>query len=166
MRIIVDGVDHHIHVAVIVKITEGAAARSGRGHDGGTRLLRDVIETAVAQILVQQFLLRVAGFGLELFDFGIHVAVANQNVGPAVIVGVEKSAAPAEELRVTSKAALKGGVFEHATADVVIERGGVAGKIRFYDVEISIEIVVGRGNAHAGLRFAVCAWPRASRYLR
>ena len=54
-------------------------------------------------------------------------------------------------------------VFEISSADVVVERGRVARKICFYDVEFSIEIVISRGNAHARLGFAVRA-QRAPRF--
>ena len=47
------------------------------------------------------------------------------------------------------------GVFEIRAAEVVIERGRVAGEIRFHDIEIAVEIVIGGGNAHARLRLAV-----------
>src|SRR6185369_14377329 len=92
------GFHHHIHVAVVVEIAKGAATRSDRRHDPRSGLWGNVVETAIAQVLVDELLLRVARFRLELFDFGIHVAIANQDVRPAIVVGIEKSAAPAQEL--------------------------------------------------------------------
>ena len=60
----------------------------------------------VPQILVEQLALRVSGFGFQLLDFRIDVAVTDQDVGPAVVIHVEKSAAPAQELRVRPKPAV------------------------------------------------------------
>src|SRR5260221_1971177 len=54
--------------------------------------------TTLFRSLVEELALRVARFRLELLDFGIHVAVADENVGPAVVVHVKKTAAPAKIL--------------------------------------------------------------------
>ena len=62
----------------------------------------------------------------------------------------------------TPEAALKGGVFEYRAANIVIQRWRVAGKIRFHDIEIPVQIVVRRGNAHTRLRFAISAERAAS----
>jgi len=154
---IVDSVDDDVEVAVIVEVAEGAAARGhGRG-DAGAGVVGNVIEAAVAEIFVEQLALRIAGFGLELLDFGIDVAVADENVGPAVVVHVKKTAAPAEILRVLAEAGLIGGVLEIGAAEIVVERRGVAGKIGFDEIEIAVEIVIGGGDAHAGLGLAVGA---------
>ena len=80
-----------------------------------------------------------------------------QNVRPAVVVEVEKSAAPAQILGVRAQAAGERGIFEIAVAQVVIKRRSVAGKIGFDDVEVAVQIIVGRRNAHACLRLAVGA---------
>src|SRR3989442_370190 len=107
LRVIVDGVDHHVEVAVIVKVAEGAAARRDRGGDSRSSVVGNVFETAVAEILVEKLALRIAGFGLELLDFGIDVAIAKQNIGPAVVVHIEKAAAPAEIKSVLAEAGLE-----------------------------------------------------------
>src|SRR5205823_6152663 len=101
--------------------------------------------------------LRVACFRFELLDFGIDVAVANQDVSPAVVVEAENAAAPAKILRVLAKTALKRGVFEACPAEIAVERWSVASKIGFDEVEIAVEIIIGSGDAHAGLRLAVGA---------
>ncbi len=121
----------------------------------GSGILRDILEASVAQVLVEDLALRVSGFGLQLLDFGIDVAVAHQNVGPAVVVEVEESAAPAEILGVQAQSGLKGGVLEVRATLVVIQGWSVAREIGFHDVEIAVEIVVGGRDAHAGLRLAV-----------
>ncbi len=85
------------------------------------------------------------------------MAVADENVGPAVVVHVKKTAAPAEILRVLAEAALIGGVLEICAPEIVVERRCVAREIRFDEIEIAVEIVIGGGDAHAGLRLAVGA---------
>src|SRR5205807_7640996 len=85
------------------------------------------------------------------------VAVAEENVGPTVVVHVKKTATPAEVLRVLAEAALVSGVLKIRAAEIVVERRRVAGEIRFDQIEIAVEIVIGGGDAHAGLRLAVGA---------
>src|SRR5260370_4438187 len=143
MREIVDGVDDEVESAVVVEIAEGAAARGDGNGDAGAGVVRNVSEVAVAEIFVEQLALRVAGFGLELLDFGIHVAVADENVGPAVVVHVEKAATPAKGLSVPAEAGLKSGIFKIPAAEVAVERRRCAGKIRFDAIEIAVEGEIG-----------------------
>src|SRR6266851_5470037 len=154
---IVDGVDDDVEIAVVVEVAEGAAARGDGRRDAGTGVVGNVVEAAVAEIFVKQLALRVAGFGLELLDLGIDVAVAEEDVRPAVVVHVKKTAAPAEILGVLAEAAQVGGVLEIRAAEIVIKRRGIASEIRFDEIEIAVEIVIGGGDAHAGLRLAVGA---------
>ena len=83
--------------------------------------------------------------------------VANQNVRPAVIIHIEKTAAPSEILRVLAEPALKRGVLKVRPAKIVVQGGRVAREIRLHQIEIAIEIVIGSGNAHARLRLPVGA---------
>src|SRR5207248_6966788 len=122
-------------------------------------------EAAVAQVPVQQLALRITGFSFELLDLGIDMAVADQDVRPAVVIHVEESAAPAKILRVRSKAGGKGGVLETGIAEIAIERGRVAREIALHDVEIAVHVVIGRRDSHACLRLAVGA-ESASRFER
>src|SRR5439155_1759819 len=157
LRKIVDGVDDDVEVAVIVEVAEGASARGDRRGNSGASVIGNIFEAPVAQIFVEQLALRITRFSLELLDFGINVTVANEDVGPAVIVHVKKTAAPAEILRVLAETALIGGVLEIRAAEIVVKRRRVAGEIRFDQVEIAVEIVIGGRDAHAGLRLAVGA---------
>src|SRR5258706_3363970 len=83
------------------------------------------------------------------------MAVADQNVRPAIVIEVEKAAAPAQKLRVCAQACCEGCILEVAATEVVVERRRIAGEVRLYEVEIAIEIVVGGGDAHAGLGLAI-----------
>src|SRR6267378_811085 len=154
---IVDGVDDNVEVAVIVEIAEGAAARGDGSGDARAGVVGNIAETAVAEILVKQFALRVARLGLELLDFRVDVAIADKNVGPTVVVHVEKAAAPAEILGVLAEASLESGVLKICIAKIAIKRGRVTGKIRFDEIEVAVEIVIGGGDAHAGLGLAIGA---------
>src|SRR5580704_3696676 len=112
---------------------------------------------SVAQIPVKQFTLGITRFGVELFDIGINVAVADQNIGPAIVVEIQESAAPSQKLRVRAQPRGKRGVLEVARALIVVERRGVTGEIGLHQIQVSIQIVIRRGNPHPGLRLAVRA---------
>ncbi len=66
----------------------------------------------LCRLLIEQFALRISGFGFQLLDLGIDMAVADQNVGPAIVVEIEKAAAPAQILRVRAQPRGEGGIFE------------------------------------------------------
>ena len=102
LREVVYRVDDNVDVAVVVEVAEGAAAACGRIGDSRTNLERNIREVAVAEVAIEQLALTVSGFGFQLLDFGIDVAVADQNVGPAVVVVIEEAAAPAQKLGVRS----------------------------------------------------------------
>src|SRR5258708_1559985 len=152
---IIYGVDDDVEIAVVVEVAEGTSARGDGNGDARAGVIRNVDKPAIERIFVEQLAVRVAVFGLELLDFGIDVAVANEDVGPAVIVHVEKTAAQAEILCVPAEAGLESGVFEIRAAEIAVQRRRVAGEICFDEIEIAVEIVIGGGDAHAGLRFAV-----------
>src|ERR1700722_2484314 len=95
---IIDGIYHDIQITVVVEVSEGTTSRVYRCRNTGAGLKGNVFEMQVAQIAIKQLALGVAGFGLELLNFGIDVAVADQDVGPAAVVHVEKSAPPSQIL--------------------------------------------------------------------
>src|SRR4029077_16593370 len=49
------------------------------------------------------------------------------------------------------------GVLEIRAAQLVVKRRRVSRKIRFDEIEIAVEIVIGSGDAHAGLRLSIGA---------
>src|SRR5271157_212109 len=149
LRQAVHGVDDEIDIAVVVVVAEGAATVGVRNGDARSAILCDFAEAAVVQITVEQFLLGIAGLGGELFDFGIDVAVADEDVGPAVVIEVEPTASPTQVLRVQAEAGLEGGVLEVPAAHVAVERWGVAGEVGFENVEIAVAVEVGGAYAEA-----------------
>src|SRR5437667_12506273 len=81
--------------------------------------------------------------------------VPDQDVWPAIVVHIKKSAAPAKVLRVRAEAGGKSCIFKIRAAEVVIKRRRVAPEISFNDIEIAVHIVVSRGDSHARLRLAI-----------
>ena len=121
---------------------------------------KHLFESPVAQVLVQDLALRIARLGLQLLDLGIDVAIAQQNVGPAIVVVVDEAATPAEILRMYAQSRLERCVLKVPLAEIVIQRRRVAREVSLHNVEIAVEIVIGGRDAHAGLRLAVGAEAR------
>ncbi len=91
-----------------------------------------------------------------LVHLGIHVAVGDEDVGPAIVVEVEKFYPEAEERNADrTKAGASRQVGELAVAIIVIEVVGVVGEIGLDDVGPAVVIVVGGVDAHAGLLASV-----------
>src|SRR3989441_5910477 len=155
LGIIVHRVDYHVDIAVVVKISESAATGSDRLGDARSALHRDIFEAAVSQVSIEQLALRISGFGFELLDFWIYMPVTDQDVWPAIVVHIKKSAAPAKVLRVRAEAGGKSCIFKIRAAEVVIKRRRVSGEIGFDDIEIAIHVVVGGRDSHPGLRLAI-----------
>src|SRR3954468_2522882 len=151
----VDSVDHDIDVAVVVEISKRRATRSAWIRDTRASLKRYICEVAVPQVLIKQLALSIPRFRLELLYFWIDVTVANQNVGPAVIVEIKESNAPAEELRVRAQSCRERCIFEICSTLVVVKRRSVAGEVCFDDVKVAVHVVVGSRYAHAGLGLAI-----------
>ena len=69
------------------------------------------------------------------FDFRIHVAVDLHEIGPAVVVVVEKSTAPGDVTVVDADTGREGDVGKSAVAVVAIEIASIVGEIGFENVE-------------------------------
>ena len=114
-----------------------------------------VFELAVAQIAIEILALGVGRIHLRAIDLGIHVAVGDEDVEPAIVIDVDEADAPAEQARIDAEACLVGAIVERAVAEIHKERIGIAGEIGLHDIEHAVAVVIANGNAHAGLRLAV-----------
>ena len=86
------------------------------------------------------------------FHLRIDVTIRNENVGPAVVVVVEKLRAKTQiGIADGTNPRRAGQVGELAIVIVVVEVVVIVGKISLHNVRPSVAIVIGRVNAHAGL---------------
>ena len=110
---------------------------------------------SVAQIPVHEprILERLAE--VVLVDLRIDVAIDLDDVGPAVVVVVDKPAAPCDIIVVDADAGVERQIGESSVAVVVIEVAGVVGEVGLEDIEPAVAVVVGHGHAHACLLVAV-----------
>ncbi len=61
-------VNHDIDIAIVIEIAEGApASRRGRGN-AQTGNFRDIFESAISQVSIEQLALCISRFGLQLFN--------------------------------------------------------------------------------------------------
>ena len=88
-------------------------------------------------------------------DFRIDVAIHQQQIGPAVIIEIQKHRPPAEILGVEPETGCGGCVGERAATVIFVKRGCVIRKICFEDVEMAISVVVADGRSHASLLPAI-----------
>ena len=153
----IDGGHQQVLAAAIPEIRrQGRAAHIFPGQRAA-RFLSDFFELSGRrfvgrQIVKQKRLLGVAYAERLPFHLRIHVAVGDENVGPAVIVVIE-------ELHAKTQIGIADGaharrarkVGELAIAIVVIEIVVIVGKVVLRDVGPAIAIIVGRVDAHAGL---------------
>src|SRR5262245_45467327 len=95
-----DIVDGDVDVAVVVDVAERRAPSGVRCGDRSAEPLRDILEAAVPQIAIDDLPLPIAGFGFDLFDLRIDVAVHEKQVEPSVEIEIEEADAPSKPSRV------------------------------------------------------------------
>src|ERR1017187_3424373 len=90
------------------------------------------------------------------FDLGVDVAVDDEEVGPAVVVVVEKLCAKTK-IGSADGSDTRGArdIGELAVVVVVVEVVGIVGEVGLDDVGPAIAIVVGGVDAHASLLAAI-----------
>ena len=148
-------VDDGFEASVVEEVGDGEAAAGARFGEGWAGGFADVFELAVAQIAVEEAGFAVGGAEFGGVDFGVDVAVDDQEVGPAVVVDVGEHGSPAEGVGVDAETGGEGGVGEGAVGIVAVEGCGVVGEVGLEEVDAAVSVVVGGGGAHAGLLAAV-----------
>src|SRR6266571_1087048 len=162
----VRGPQAEMHAEIVLRKVASAAsdlvglARFSRynadpGADGGAITVRASQLQSDPVILVRGFEPIEVHRLIYVVDLRIDVAVHLEDVNPPVVVEVDKAAAPAKKAGVDSDTPPKCGLFKSAFARVLVEVGGVAGKVGFEYIEPAVPVIVSGGNAHSRLRLAV-----------
>src|SRR5262249_7628065 len=115
---IVDAVDEHIDIAIIIEVSERAAAARDFFQDPRSAFHGNVREFAVSQIPVQHLALAVSRFGIRVAHFGEYMAVAEEKVRPAVVIEIEEAGAPPEKTRIPAEPSLEGLIVENHLAQI------------------------------------------------
>ena len=154
-RRVVHVVDDDVEIAVVVEIADGQAAADPRDLQARAGAIRHVAEPR-AQV-EQQLVLLAEGLAQlrVLVDVREDVAVGEEQIEPAVEVGVEERRAPshADERR-AGEPALHARVLELPAVEIVIERVPIVGERREDEIHAPVAVVVAGVDAHAGLRAA------------
>src|ERR1035438_507759 len=137
--------------SVIVKISGSYAMAVEGSSDARAGIERDVAESAVVLVPVQNLAFAECVVETSVIKFRVDVTVCHENVGPAVVVDVEEESPPSQELGILAKSGGRCDIRKCSVVIVAIKRRRVVGEIRFDDVEPSVAIVVDRIGAHAGL---------------
>jgi len=129
--------------SVVPEIADGQAARRIYGGDARTGVGGNVGERAVSVVVIKDARFLEGAAEMLAVDFGVDVAVDEEEIGPAVVVEVEEHRAPAEIFGVEAEASGISNIVKSAVAIVAIESRGVVGEIGFENVEVAVAVVVG-----------------------
>ena len=128
--------------------------------DPRSHLPRDILEAPVAEIAVDKAWVLEALAEVIAIDLRVDMSVDLQQVLPAIIVVVDKSASPGHILLVYAEPGGESHIAEGPIAVVVVEVRGIVGEVCLEDIEPTITVVVCDSDAHARLlvpAIAVCA---------
>src|ERR1017187_1911973 len=154
-RQIVQIQDHNIHVAVVVIVSECGAAAGKALTDAGAQIRRNILETPVAEVLVNNSRILEGLAEVVGVNFRVDVPIDLNDVRPAVIVVVNEAAAPGDVAVVDADTRGKGDIAVGSVAVVVVEVDRVVHEVGLEDIEPAVAVVVGHGQPHAGLLMSV-----------
>src|SRR5258708_440214 len=86
--------------AVIPSISNRQSARRRRRGDARSRRRRNIAESSIAVVVIKNAGLLIAATQMLAVHFGINMAVHQDEIGPAIVVKVEKHGSPAQILRI------------------------------------------------------------------
>src|SRR5260370_34512864 len=100
---VVDTVDKHINVPVIVEVAERAAAARRFLQNPRSAIHGDIGEFAVSQVPIQHLALTVSRFGVRITHFWKYMAVADEEIEPAVVIEINEADTPPQKTRVLAE---------------------------------------------------------------
>ena len=89
-------IDHHIDVAVVVKISKRTAAAAMQGPDARTRFVNQFFKLSIAKIAEYESRCLQRVIGKLGFYFGINRAGHDRKIRPAIIVEIGEPGPPAD----------------------------------------------------------------------
>ncbi len=147
----------HVQIAVVIEIADGAPSPGHLFENARTRLQRYVLKLAVSAGCDIAPCARDSRTRSAFRDFRIDVPVADQDIGPSVVVEVDEADAPAQKPGVPPKSGLKGLSSKLSSPRLRYRVDVSPAKLVLTISKLAVAIVIGRGHSHAGLRFAVRA---------
>src|SRR5207302_1826196 len=90
-------------LSVIPEVPDRHTTRRSRRRDTRARVRGDIGEATVSVVVIQNARFLVAATQMLAVDFGIDVAIYQNQIGPAVVVEVKEHRAPSQILRVEAQ---------------------------------------------------------------
>jgi hypothetical protein len=135
--------DKDVHVAVVVKVADGAPTAGLFDSDCSPNFLRDLLESPVAKISVELLRLEVRRTVSEIVDPRMNMAVRHEDVQLHVIVEVDEAGSPAQMLkRGCGQTCSKCFIGKESGTVGPVKGIGVVREMRHEDVEQAIVVVV------------------------
>src|SRR4249919_455991 len=79
------------------------------------------------------------------------MSIGEDEIGPAIIVEVQKHGTPTQVLRMLAESRGEGYIRKNSIPIVAVEGWGVIGKVGLKNVQAAVAIVIGDSRAHSGL---------------
>src|SRR5258706_5125657 len=163
-RCFVHVIDKDIDIAVVIKVSKSQATAGVARNRSRAGNFGHIFHLLSVQIAVENGALVVGGARNHTFDLRVNVSIDHENVGPAVIVIIEKADAPSHVLRVFLKPSGADVVLKRSVAIIVIEISRIFDEVGFHKIEIAVAVKVAGGRSHASLFASILAIGDAARY--
>ena len=142
----------HVHVAIVVQITEGHAAADEQAIEEGTGLAADVAETGPTLIVEQLTALSIGNRLAALAFDDVDGAIGHEQIEPAVVVVVDPPGAEAGSVRRGgTKTRSRARVLEIACAVIQVQHVRFAHDVRDEEILVAVVVGIAERDAHAAL---------------
>ena len=133
-RAIVHIDDQDLRTSVTIEVAGRQAARRAGRREARTGGCGHVGKASIPEIAIEQGLLAIGFADRRAVDFGIHVPVGENQVGPSILVDIEEGDTPTEQLIASQTRGFRD-VFEELAVLVLVKRWAVAGEVGLGDVQ-------------------------------
>ena len=96
-------VHDNVDVAVVVEIAEGTAATRMARSNPGPHFLRNILEFAIAEVAINNARFQECLIGMLIHSW-INMSIDLEDIGPAIVVVIDKAASPLHTQNILSNA--------------------------------------------------------------
>ena len=158
---IVHVTDHRRHPPVVPEIAHCQATPRVHRRDSRSSFRGNIIKRPISVVVIQNAWLWIRAPQVLLVHFRVDVPIHNQQIGPAIVVEIQKASPPSQILSVQAQPRRERHVVKCPIPVVPVKRGGVIRKVGLEYIEPSIPIEVCHANAHSRLLASIFVIGRA-----